>query len=272
MYKLLTVGADPEVFFMTKDGKPQSVEGLLGGTKQEPRKLGTRAGFFVQEDNVAAEFNIPPASSGRQFSNNINYALKMLKGEAKKLNFDLAFVSSLHFPKEQLDTVHAQTLGCEPDFNVWLKEQNPRPVPPFSLRTAAGHVHVGWDDPSGPEREALLKMLDLYLGVPSIVATAKNARRELYGKAGACRGKEYGVEYRVLDNWWLEDHENREFVFDRVKAATEQIIKLGLGPAIEILDDIGEDIQLVINEHRKDHAIALMHKYQLAPFPLNAHA
>lgn len=272
MYNNLTVGADPEVFFITKDGKPQSVEGLLGGSKQEPRKLGSKAGFYIQEDNVAAEFNIPPATNSRMFSNHINYALKMLKGEAKKLNFDLAFISSLHFPKEQLQTPHAQTLGCEPDINVWLREQNPRPVPPFSLRTAAGHVHVGWTNPENPEREAILKMLDLYLGVPSIVATVKNERRDLYGKAGACRIKDYGVEYRVLDNWWLEDHENREFVFDRVRAATEQVSKLGLINAIELLDDLGEDIQITINEHKKDKAIALMYKYNLEPFPLNAHA
>ena len=46
-------------------------------------------------------------------------------------------------------------------------------------------------------------MLDVYLGLDSLTYDKDVERRELYGKAGAFRPKEYGVEYRVLSNAWL---------------------------------------------------------------------
>lgn len=267
-FKGLTIGADPEVFFLTKDKKPFSAEGLVGGTKAEPRPIGgAQSGLFVQEDNVSAEFNIPPAGSARDFSNSINKALKYLNKIAKDKNLELGFYSSLHFDKIQLDTPHAQTLGCEPDIDAWTGNENPRPKPPESLRTAAGHVHVGWADPVMEERQLLLRSLDLFLGVPSIVATKKNERRSLYGKAGACRIKPYGVEYRTLDNFWIEEHKNRAYVFDQCMLAAHNIKTKGSKAVSEILEDFKEEIIGCINDHDQDLAVHLCSKFNIDLFP-----
>ena len=69
---VLAVGADPELFLRRKDGTPQSSEGLVGGSKDEPLAIpGLADGFAVQEDNVTVEFNIPPAQTSTEFSNSI---------------------------------------------------------------------------------------------------------------------------------------------------------------------------------------------------------
>ncbi len=44
---------------------------------------------------------------------------------------------------------------------------------------------------------------DLFLGLPSAGADKQGKRRELYGKAGRYRPTSYGIEYRVLSNYWL---------------------------------------------------------------------
>lgn len=266
------VGADPEVFFVDKQGLPHSAEGLVGGSKKEPKEIfvNVMKGFAVQEDNVSAEFNIPAAGSAKDFSNHINRVIKYLDRVAAHHKYTLAYQSAMHFSAKDLNTKHAQTLGCEPDYNVWTRDENPRPKPPRSLRTAAGHVHIGWDNPDNNEREAVLKGMDLFLGVPSIVCTRKNERRELYGKAGACRMKPYGAEYRTLDNFWIASRENREYVFSQTVGVIEHINGMGKDNFTEMLDEFGETIQDTINNHNQDRALGLCNKFNIPLFPVFA--
>ena len=61
----VTLGTDTELFAVDKEGNPKSLCGLIGGTKKKPNpfsKLLSKQ-FAYQEDNVAIEFNIPPADN-----------------------------------------------------------------------------------------------------------------------------------------------------------------------------------------------------------------
>ena len=64
-----------------------------------------------------------------------------------------------------------------------------------------------------------MKQLDWYLGAWSLKMDPDPTRRLLYGKAGACRYKPYGVEYRVLSNFWLTTKERRLQVWNRLNQA-----------------------------------------------------
>src|SRR5215216_2291715 len=75
--KFLSIGSDPEVFIADDDGIVRSVIGKLGGSKRYPRDLGD--GYFVQEDNVLAEYNIPPVGSMESFVEAINKGKKLIK-------------------------------------------------------------------------------------------------------------------------------------------------------------------------------------------------
>ena len=183
---MFTIGCDPE-FFLKRGTSFVSAIDKVGGSKDEPRPIG--AGCAVQEDNVAVEFCIPPAESCDKFYNSIMYSLDEIMKQVPGLEFSHA--ASAEFDDTELDHPRALEFGCEPDYNAWTKRKNPRPYcANHKLRSAGGHVHVGV---KGVDRYQLIRAMDLFLGVPSVLMDEDTRRRELYGKAGAFRPKPYGV-------------------------------------------------------------------------------
>lgn len=269
--KFLALGADPEVFFLKPDGTGQSVEGLLPGTKEFPSPMvGLNTGFNIQVDNVAAEFNIPPAQTREQWDRNLMLGLKYVATQARRHKCKLGLTDVMTFPKAQLETEHAQTLGCEPDFNIWEGEMNPRPQPPDGWRTAAAHVHISWTEPDEPSAFIIGRMADLFLGVPSLLVTQPSKRRELYGKSGAWRFKPYGGEYRALPNWWIGTKENRLAVWDHVQQGFSRLHK-EQDHLIEMMEEFKPEIQHAINTHNLDSALMLIEKFDLPTFPRKEH-
>ncbi|MGI0013733.1 MAG: putative amidoligase domain-containing protein, partial [Nitrososphaera sp.] len=124
-------------------------------------------------------------------------------------------ISSIKFPKGMLKSIRfASEMGCEPDFCVWTKKQNPRPKPNREgLRTFGGHVHIEDGTP------ATVKACDLTLGLWSVLHDLDSDRRRLYGKAGAYRLKDYGIEYRVLSNFWCDNEQFIRKVYQLVRHA-----------------------------------------------------
>ncbi|MHA2066536.1 MAG: putative amidoligase domain-containing protein [Candidatus Thorarchaeota archaeon] len=216
---MLKIGADPELF-LKKDGEFHSSHGIVPGTKREPHRVPIGA---VQVDGMALEFNIDPAENSEEFVHNINTVLSSLR-EMVPNEYDFSLESIAMFPKEHMEVQpeEALLLGCEPDFNAYTGEENPAPVPLDYIRTAAGHVHLGWTEGRDVEDPAyiqnccsLVKQLDYTLGLPSLVEDRDEVRRNMYGKAGAFRPKEYGLEYRVMSNYWLKSNETMRKVFNR---------------------------------------------------------
>lgn len=263
---LLAVGADPEVFFTTPEG-PFSVEGLIGGTKRKPKPIpGLPSGFAIQEDNVAAEYNIPPSATAAAFSENIGRGLRYLRSVARTHKMKLLVAADADFPLGQLMTPHAMRLGCDPDFNVWTLQENPRPEPPQAMRTAAGHVHVSWQSPSDNERILVGRWLDVLLGVPSVLVTQPTRRRQLYGRAGAVRFKPYGIEYRVLDNFWITSQPLARHIFQQCQRAVKMLTET---PFVQDqLTMRAEQINTAINDHVPELAGMVMQTFNATPFPV----
>tara|TARA_B100001063_G_scaffold227047_2_gene237161 strand:- start:8148 stop:8996 length:849 start_codon:yes stop_codon:yes gene_type:complete len=224
----LQVGADPEVFLF-KDDAPISAVGIVPGTKANPFKVDKGA---VQLDGMAAEFNIDPARSPKEFNENIQAVLTTLKEMVGEHN--LSAVPVAHFGHELIAAQpdSARELGCEPDYNAYTGKENPRPDVNTPFRTGAGHVHIGWTTDADPFSEAhfndcrvLAKQLDAFLGIPSLGFDTDDTRRELYGDWGAFRPKPYGMEYRVLSNAWLKHPELIEWVFSNTKLAFRKLLE-----------------------------------------------
>lgn len=219
-------GCDPELFVLNEKDEPVSAAGLIPGTKEEPHKVNYGA---VQVDGMAAEFNIDPVENFRDFNRNIDAVLKQLAAMLPK-GYRLSAVPSIRFAPEIFDKApdEAKMLGCDPDFNAWTGDVNPPPsdaTDPY-LRTASGHLHFGWTEDAdlGDAQHILncrdfVKQLDWYLGAWSLQKDPDPTRRKLYGKAGAYRPKSYGVEYRVLSNFWIMDRESRLEVWNRANQA-----------------------------------------------------
>lgn len=251
------IGADPEIF-VGKNGGVKSIIGLVGGTKEHPLPLLTLGqGFAVQEDNVAMEFNIPPSPDRASFVGNIHMAMEFLENAVRD-SYGLQFVKSSAelFPKEELTDPRALVFGCDPDFNAWTGKQNrmPKGVDP-SLRSCGGHIHIGYEEQL--DKPSVIKAMDLYTGVPSILMDTGERRKQLYGKAGAFRPKSYGVEYRTLSNYWVFDKQLTAWVYDNTERALESVLNKFS------FDDDAQNIQDAINNNNKDLAHHLVQKYQL---------
>lgn len=213
------IGCDPEMFLQDKQGKFISAVGLIGGSKEDPFMI-SAMGHAVQEDNVAVEFNIPPAKTKEAWVTDIQFVMDYLTNSLKDKELVLRITASTEFEADQLACQKAQTFGCDPDFNAWTRQQNPRPMAKSkSLRSCGGHIHIGYDKPSVETNIALIKAMDLFTSIPLLEQDMDTRRRELYGKAGAFRHKAYGVEYRTLSNFWLSSKELMEFIFDQTHKA-----------------------------------------------------
>jgi len=196
-------------------------------------------GHAIQEDNVSVEFNIPPADSAKVFVAHLNFVLAHLEAKVATMNLKFAPVAAASFPEDQLQSEAAQVFGCEPDWNAWTGETNPRPFSmDMNLRSCGGHVHVG----TNLDKIAVVRAMDLHLGVPSVRLDTDKLRRELYGKAGAHRPKAYGVEYRSLSNFWLWSDALKNWVYNQTQKALE-FVEAGK----EIDKQHGELIQRAIN-------------------------
>jgi hypothetical protein len=176
-------------------------------------------GYSVQEDNVALEYNIPPCKTRAGWVLAHKKMLEHLKGLLSKKGLAYSIDASAIFPKEEMVDPRAHIFGCDPDFNVWSLEPNPRPHcdNPF-LRSCGGHVHIAFQG-TNSSKILLGRKCDMFLGLWSVIKDPDTRRRQLYGKAGAIRFKPYGIEYRTLSNFWLADESKTGLIYDLVSIA-----------------------------------------------------
>lgn len=247
------IGSDPELF-LKRDGGYVSAIGLIGGSKDHPKpvkELGK--GFYVQEDNVAVEYNIPACVSPNSWRTSHMKMLGYLRELVGKKGLELSIDASASFPKEELANPKALVFGCEPDFNVWTLETNPRPHcdNPF-LRSCGGHVHIAFNG-TNSEKVILGRKCDMLLGLWSVINDKDQDRRKLYGTAGSIRFKPYGIEYRTLSNFWLKKEEWINRVYELATIARDL--------NFEIID-----VSSIINEGDEKEAKKLFSKFSLGQF------
>lgn len=258
-YENVTIGGDFEYFLTDHKGNPFPSCGLIGGTKEQPREMG-EPGYLITEDNVMVEYNIPPTTTVNDFA------------EAVVHGFDLTtrflppslvpnIKATMEFDPDILQKIpQAMQFGCMPDYNAWTVTRNPRPDSNVNFRSAAGHIHIGWKNPDedkvGDGRIDLIRAADVFASLPSVWEDPDRQRRSLYGKAGACRFKEYGVEHRVLGNYWIESKKTARTIFNRYQQAIDF---LNAGNTIEEADF--QLIQDAINNYDVELAKKLHSKY-----------
>lgn len=234
----ILLGADPECFIYNKEfDRPVSAVGIIPGDKANPFKVEKGA---VQCDGLAAEFNIDPAATEDEWVENLTTVLAQMNSMLPD-GHEFRFQPTAYFTKEHFNKQpdEAKELGCDPDYNAWSSQQNPVPgikmVAKGMLRTAAGHIHIGWTegaDVASPEHiakcEILVKLMDRYIGAPMVLSKGnqeEKRRRKLYGKAGAYRPKTYGVEYRTASNNWLTSEEKMRWAYRNTILCIERMLE-----------------------------------------------
>jgi hypothetical protein len=243
-----TIGADIEVFLRDKNTmEVVSAEGLIKGTKEEPFQWSDNPFFATSLDNIMAEFCIPPSKNSQEFLSGINTSLSYIQSLADTKNFDIFSYPAVKVNEKYLMSEQAQIFGCEPDFDAWkMGQMNPKPNAVGNLRSCGGHIHVGYDNPDMLVGINLIKAMDIFLGLPSVIQEPDNERKNLYGKAGAFRFKPYGVEYRTISNYYVSSPRLVEWAFNNTMDAIDFVNK---GSVISF--DEQEAITAAINQADK---------------------
>ncbi len=266
---ITTLGSDPEMMlFDAKNEKMVSAIAVLKNDKDHPSDLGD--GIKMYADNVLVECAFPPALSKDAFIETMRKALQRMVlalGPDYRLHPQAAWTYS----EEALSDPRAWKIGCNPNFDAYIGRENEiKDFGKLRLRTGSCHIHIGnadWkqggDLPLLKRKDKLnaIKLLDLFVGVPSVVFDKDFTaieRRKLYGKAGEFRPTPYGVEYRVLGNFVLRNPRLMELVLDLVNLAMDHIRE---GTADDVLKAINpEVVQDVINCGSAVGAQAIMNK------------
>lgn len=256
------MGSDAEVFLRLKTGEPFPACGIIGGTKKQPLKL-HRSGIAVQEDNVLLEFNTAVGVNENDWCQKLQHAQTLAYAKVPP-TMDVAIEPVMRFNPAFLQNPQAQTFGCEPDIDAWAQQTNPRPSADDdpTLRSAAAHVHLSWSEPDIEQRFRVIQMADVFVSLPSLAESPDKERRKLYGKAGACRLKDYGVEHRVLDNYWLKDSIMIRKIWRRymeaIKAANTSFV---------FTSEHVQQIQAAINQYQVKEGLALYNTLKGLIFP-----
>lgn len=264
-----SIGTDPEFAVCKIDDVTSvvSVEGLLGGTKEEPLSLGN--GCSRQEDNVMAEICVPPAKSKVDFVNNIKYAKEKCNEILSKYDLELTTLSSHIYDESELKSEQTCEFGCSVSFNAYTKDIRDKPDPNVipGLRTCGFHIHVGfevkYEDIRPDDYYEFIKYMDLYLGIPSVLVDMDDKRRALYGQAGDMRVKELItekpdtmlciIEYRSLGGNLLSTDELVGWVYDQTLEAIDAFNREVPLPK--------QDMEKIINNSMQDEAQEIVSLY-----------
>ena len=214
--RYILVGSDPEVFLTDTGGRYVSAIGRFNGTKEEPvavKSLGK--GYAVQVDNVLLEYNTPPAKSATNWLEAHRNMLQYLRSEAAKQNLLVSIDASAVMPDSELQHPAARVFGCSPDFNAWeMRINNPPRANDPNLRSAGGHIHVGGISKfTNLQKVNVVRAMDMLVGSLATLVDTDERRKELYGRPGAMRFKDYGVEYRTVSNFWLKSESLMQAVY-----------------------------------------------------------
>ena len=241
--------------------------GMIPGYKGDPWldeewKKPEMKGYGLETDNILAEFNIPPVTTKKDFIQAHEYMKDYIKKYVKNINPDYGILcaASMIVDEDQLQSDQAKEFGCSEDFCVYTNDVNPKPEgATTNLRSAGFHIHMGYDNPDIQSSLLMIKYLDQYLGLASVVVDQDSRRRSLYGKAGCFRLTPYGLEYRVLSSAMYSNTERIGMVWDCI----ERAIRAYNNEAELISPDL---IQEAINTSNVEMAKDLIEKYNLLTY------
>ena len=249
------VGTDAE-FFVAKDGVIiTSQEAGIEGTKNSPCVL---EHGNIHRDNAVGEFNMLQADSASGFIANIHAVLDDVGEVLSSLQVEAVWTPSHVFHVDDLWHPEQMEFGCEGDFDAWGIDTSESPNPDTPLRTAGGHIHLGFDEDDEHPMSRIAQACDIFLGLPSVVMDKDTRRKALYGQSGKFRPKPYGLEYRVLSNFWLADDILMKWAFDNAIRSYESNALVSSLSSSDIME-----IKRVINDHDEKGAMNLIAAYDL---------
>lgn len=250
----LLFGTDPEFAVRNNSNRIVSAIPVLERGKENKIFFDEKQQYAIYFDNVLAEGNVPPSAS----SSELKERLRTLYAKSKEVlrGHKLSAVASHTFDDAECDHPEAKRFGCDPELDAYIASAAYPPDGGHSFRSAGGHIHIGNLTTKEIEEKAnLVFLLDIFVGVPSVILDNDPTsldRKKLYGKAGRFRDTSYGLEYRVLSNFWLSSPELTDIIYDLTIYASV-LFEEGKGQAILDSCDM-QQVAEIINTANKESA------------------
>lgn len=220
----VTIGSDFELFLFDNNIKEViNAKPYIKGSKNFPYNFDKTSEFWCTSlDNILAEMNIPPVTNEKDFDAYVEKAINYVESNLPENIVTLA-QPAMYIKEEFLNTEESKQFGCTPSYNAYTLSENPQPNgQETNLRTGAFHIHMKYDNMDFEVSAELIKILDLFLGIPSLIIEPANDRRKLYGTPGEFRfSKDKTTEYRVLSNYFSKNSKLRTWVFKNTMKGIE---------------------------------------------------
>lgn len=194
-----TVGSDPE-FFFKKDGKIVPSIDVIPPHDEHV----VRDGFQGELNPLAASCR---QSAGYYVGTAMTQAAAYAKDAGAKILLAVGVTVSDDVWKKAPVTI--KRFGCNPTINAHEAEFKRVTGLRERFRAAGGHIHYSCPDSARDNANSLVTVWDFIVGNTFVLIDRdpNNARRRInYGRAGEYRIKPYGIEYRVLSNFWLRSY------------------------------------------------------------------
>ena len=239
-YFKIRMGTDFEFFAKSKNG-------VVPGEKVITEN---KSGIVI--DGLAVEVQ-PDASDCRD---SIKTSIRNKMKELKESKIFIHESYSADFKKDW-DNIQDENkiLGCDPDYDAYSGKMNVLKIKDNETkRYAGGHIHLGGNQTrygssavrAINDHKNLIPLLDLVVGIPSVLMDRQDnkSRRLQYGKAGSFRKKPYGVEYRVLSNFWVSDIRLFYLFFGLARTAVNILYNhyTNTGTHLDILGELWKNI------------------------------
>jgi len=258
------LGTDPEIF-IRRNGK------IIGSEKIMPKDgIIYRHGVTyldagphennVVKDGVQVELHPTQSKCREILANNIRQCLVLLSYNMKKFpDTEIDFSPLVEVSRDEMDSLSSDSkqLGCMPSFNIYGEPRQQRNGEEYLFRSAGGHIHLGDDSTKKlndllTNDKELVPLLDVIVGNTCVLIDrdAGNVeRRKVYGRAGEYRLPKYGIEYRVLSNFWLRSYPMMSLVMGLARFAVN-VLNSGKKNTKAIMSKVNiEDIRKAINEN-----------------------
>lgn len=235
---VIQLGCDPEGFLFDGNNEAIPAFGFVPGDKYNPHKLD---GGAVQVDGMAVEFNIDPVTNEDDFVKNIWKVTQQIDEMIRNVDKDVSvrWVPVAKFRQAIWNMAPEQNkmLGCDPDYNI-KGQVNANPTNKLEgnpLRTAAGHMHIGWCDPIEDPLEkshfdlCLMIARGFHEGNLSTFVPQNMDEEErmlYYGHSGSFRPKTYGIELRAPSNVWVRTEASQRKIFNETRSKFNELTGL----------------------------------------------
>lgn len=225
-YPAINHGADPELFLEIAGqiiGSEKVVPPTPKATTKDQWGYAPRPQRIVR-DGVQVELHPAQSTCRASHCEGLKNALIELQALAESKKAKINWDQVVEVSEAEMATLspEAKKLGCQPSLNFYNANAEIPQGGEYRKRSAGGHIHIGIPKdyiPSSTDgngsriphpvfavRERLVPLLDIIVGSTCVLLDRNPAqieRRRVYGKAGEYRLPDYGIEYRVLSNFWL---------------------------------------------------------------------